>query len=70
MKTISHKRGLLPLLQDLDTTNNWYIDSRANDHIISDIEELAIQDKYTGNDQIHMESGSGKLHLNKIVCVP
>jgi hypothetical protein len=30
--------------------NNWYTDSRATDHIISDLEKLVIRDKYTSND--------------------
>jgi hypothetical protein len=56
------------------------------DHITSDLEKLAIHDKYTGNDQIHTTSGSGmnidhighntihtpcrQLQLNKILHVP
>jgi hypothetical protein len=66
--------------------NSWYTDSGAMDHITSDLEKLALRDKYTDNDQIHMASGSGmyishigyntfhtpcrQLHLNKILHVP
>jgi hypothetical protein len=38
--------------------NSWYTDSGATDHITSDLVKLSIQDKYTGNDQIHTASGS------------
>jgi hypothetical protein len=66
--------------------NNWYTDSVATYHVTGDLEKLAIQDKYTGNDQIHTASGSGmkishishntihtpchQLHLNNILHVP
>jgi hypothetical protein len=66
--------------------NNWYTDSAATYHVIGDLEKLAIQDKYTGNDQIHTASGPGmkishighntihtpchQLHLNNILHVP
>jgi uncharacterized membrane protein YgcG len=65
---------------------NWCTDSGAIDHITSDLEKPAIHDKYTGNDQIHIASGSGmninhigyniihtpchQLQLNKILHVP
>jgi hypothetical protein len=64
----------------------WYTDSRATDHITSDLEKLEVHDKYHGNDQIHTASGSGmnishighntihtpcrQLQLNKILHVP
>jgi hypothetical protein len=38
--------------------NSWYTDSGATDHVTCDLEKLAIQDNYTGNDQIHTVSGS------------
>jgi hypothetical protein len=38
--------------------NSWYTDSGATDHITSDLEKLAIHDKYNGNDQIHTTRGS------------
>jgi hypothetical protein len=37
----------------------WYTDSRATDHLTSDLEKLAVHDKYHGNNQIHTASGSG-----------
>jgi hypothetical protein len=39
--------------------NNWYSDSGATNNITSDLEKLAVHDKYAGNDQIHAASGSG-----------
>lgn len=38
---------------------NWYMDTRATDHITSELEMLTIREKYKGNDQIYTESGSG-----------
>jgi hypothetical protein len=66
--------------------SSWYTNSRAMDHITSDLEKLALHDKYTRNDQIHTASGScmgishigyntihtpcHQLQLNKILQVP
>jgi hypothetical protein len=38
---------------------NWYADSGATDHITSELDKLAIRDKYNGGEQIHTASGSG-----------
>jgi hypothetical protein len=38
---------------------NWHADSRAIDHIMSELDKLAIQDKYNGTEKVHMVSGSG-----------
>jgi hypothetical protein len=38
---------------------NWYMDSGATDHIIGELEKLAVRNKYQGGDQIHTASGSG-----------
>jgi hypothetical protein len=64
----------------------WYTDSGATDHITSDLEKLAVHDKYAGNDQIHTAGGAGmsishiahntihtpcsQLQLNNILRVP
>jgi hypothetical protein len=37
---------------------NWYIDTGATDNITSDLEKLAVRDKYNGGDQIHTASGA------------
>jgi hypothetical protein len=66
--------------------STWYLDSGATDHITSDLEKLAVYDKYHDNDHIHTASGTGmnishighstihtpcrKLQLNKILHVP
>jgi hypothetical protein len=42
---------------DVDTT--WYADSGAIDHITRDLEKLTTREKYLGNDQVHIASGSG-----------
>jgi hypothetical protein len=41
---------------DIDT--NWYVDSRAIDHITGELDKLTARDKYLGNDQVHTASGS------------
>jgi hypothetical protein len=37
----------------------WYIDTGATDHIISELDKLAIHERYDGSDQVHTASGSG-----------
>ena len=65
---------------------NWYMDTGATDNITSDLEKLAVRDKYNGGDQIHTANGAGMeikhighsivhtptrdLHLNNILHVP
>ncbi|KAL6629459.1 hypothetical protein ACP70R_029224 [Stipagrostis hirtigluma subsp. patula] len=36
----------------------WYTDTGATDHITSELDKLAVRDKYTGNDQIHAANGT------------
>jgi hypothetical protein len=31
---------------------NWYLDSRATDHITRELEKLTMHEHYCGNDQI------------------
>jgi hypothetical protein len=65
---------------------NWFIDSRATDHVTSKLDKLTIRDKYGGHDQVHSASGTGmrisyirssilhtptsNIHLDKILHVP
>jgi hypothetical protein len=37
----------------------WYTDTSATDHVTSELDKLAIQEKYHGSDQVHTASGSG-----------
>ncbi|XP_073357742.1 uncharacterized protein [Aegilops tauschii subsp. strangulata] len=37
----------------------WYADSGATDHVTSELEKLAMREKYYGDDQIHTASGGG-----------
>uniref|UniRef100_A0A8R7TNE0 Uncharacterized protein n=1 Tax=Triticum urartu TaxID=4572 RepID=A0A8R7TNE0_TRIUA len=37
----------------------WYVDSGATDHVTGELEQLALWEKYLGNDQIHTASGGG-----------
>ncbi|WVZ64382.1 hypothetical protein U9M48_013903 [Paspalum notatum var. saurae] len=43
---------------------NWYTDTGATDHITSELEKLAMREKYAGNDRIHAANGSVMLHHN------
>jgi hypothetical protein len=45
---------------------NWYTDSGAIDHITGELEKLHVRDRYNGNKQIHIASGSG-MDINHIV---
>jgi hypothetical protein len=38
---------------------NWYLDTSATDHVIGELEKLAIRERYKGKDQIHGADGSG-----------
>jgi hypothetical protein len=38
---------------------NWYFDTGAMDHINSDLERLAVRDKYHGKERIQTTGGSG-----------
>jgi hypothetical protein len=38
---------------------NWYADSGATDHITSELDKLAIRDKYNGGEKVHTISGAG-----------
>ncbi|RLN35346.1 uncharacterized protein C2845_PM03G10830 [Panicum miliaceum] len=42
--------------------NNWYTDTGASDHITSELEKLAVREKYNGGDQIYTASGAGSGH--------
>lgn len=65
---------------------NWYTDTGATDHITSELDKLAVREKYTAGDQIHTASGAGmdihhightvvrapsrNLYLNNVLHVP
>jgi hypothetical protein len=38
---------------------NWYMDPRATDHIIGELEKLVVKNQYQGGDKIHTVSGLG-----------
>jgi hypothetical protein len=39
--------------------NDWYADSGATDHITSELDKLAVCDKYNGTEKVHTASGAG-----------
>jgi hypothetical protein len=65
---------------------NWYLDSRATDHITGELEKLTMHEHYNDNDQIWEANGAGMnithignsvlptpshlLHLNHVLHVP
>ena len=65
---------------------NWYLDTGATDHIISELDKLTVHNKYNVNDQVHTANGEGMeishighttvrtptrdLHLKNILHVP
>jgi hypothetical protein len=44
---------------------DWYTDTSAIDHIISELDKLTMREKYGGSHQIHNASGSG-MHISHI----
>lgn len=38
---------------------NWYLDTGATDHITSDLDCLAIRERYNGGEQVHVGNGAG-----------
>jgi hypothetical protein len=45
--------------------SNWYANSGAIDHIIENLDKLAVRDMYNGNDQIYAANGTG-MHIENI----
>nr|XP_025879532.1 uncharacterized protein LOC107280388 [Oryza sativa Japonica Group] len=43
---------------------NWYINTRATDHITGELEKLTVNDKYNGGEQIHTASEAGSVHTH------
>jgi hypothetical protein len=39
--------------------NDWYADLGATDHITSELDKLAVHDKYNGTEMVHTTSGAG-----------
>lgn len=44
----------------------WYVDSGATDHITSELEKLAIREKYWDNDQVHIATSDGGMNIHHI----
>jgi hypothetical protein len=45
--------------------SNWYTDSGATDHVIGELNKLAMRDTYNGNDQICTVGGTG-MHIKHV----
>jgi hypothetical protein len=43
----------------------WYTDTGATDHIISELDKLTMREKYGGTDQVHTTNGSS-MHISHI----
>jgi hypothetical protein len=37
---------------------NWYADSSVTDHITSELDKLAVRDKYHGTEKVHTANGA------------
>jgi hypothetical protein len=48
---------------------NWYTDSRATDHITTELDKLTIHNKYQGGEQVHTANGASMKisHLGKSI---
>lgn len=40
---------------------NWYMDTRATDHITNDLDRLTMNERYIGKDQVHVANSVGML---------
>jgi hypothetical protein len=38
---------------------DWYTDAGATDHITSNLDRLAVRERYHGNEQVQVSNGSG-----------
>lgn len=38
---------------------NWYVDTRATDHITGELSKLTVHDRYHDNEQVHAANGAG-----------
>nr|KYP72252.1 hypothetical protein KK1_004840 [Cajanus cajan] len=45
--------------QNLPYDDSWYLDSRATNHLTSDVNNLQQRIEYSGPEKIHMGNGSG-----------
>jgi hypothetical protein len=52
-------------VHNFGVNNNWYTDTRAIDHITSNLDKLVVHDKYNGTNQIRTASGVG-MNINRI----
>ncbi|MDD0148656.1 hypothetical protein PSY31_23505, partial [Shigella flexneri] len=43
----------------LETNDVWYADSGANQHITTDLNQLSLQESYTGGDEVVVGNGAG-----------
>jgi hypothetical protein len=52
---------------NVDTT--WYSNTRATDHVTSELDKLAMREKYIGQEQIHTMNGGGMqiTHIGKSI---
>lgn len=43
----------------IDEEQPWYLDSGANNHVTHDIQNLSLQQPYTGNENVTIGNGNG-----------
>ncbi|KAG8084596.1 hypothetical protein GUJ93_ZPchr0010g7974 [Zizania palustris] len=49
---------------------NWYPDTGATDHITSDLDRLAIRERYNGGDQVQVGNGAGSSNSENLAGRP
>jgi hypothetical protein len=83
---VPDERNINSAIGSYGIDTNWYTDTGATDHVISNLEQLTMHDKYNGTEQIRTASGAGmnishighailrtpslNLHFNNVLHVP
>jgi hypothetical protein len=66
---VTEQRVAAMVSSSISADPNWYLDSRATDHITGELEKLMMHERYTGHDQFRAANGAGMeiTHIGKSV---